>query len=320
MKRKNNMIYKNILGAVGHTPLIKLNRMTGPNDADVYVKYEGLNVGGSIKTRTALMMIEEAEKRGDLTEDSIIVEPTSGNQGIGLALVSAVKGYKCVIIMPDSVSRERRYLVQQYGAEVKLVHDAGDIGKAIETCMEKAKAMAADDPRVYVPNQFSNTDNLLAHTRHTALEILEQVGGPIDGFCSGVGTGGTITGIGTILREYWPDIRINVAEPANAAILSGGNIGTHLQMGIGDGLIPDILDTDIYDEITIVTDEEAIHTTKSLARKEGILCGISSGTNVAVALKMARKLGKGKVVVTVLPDTGERYFSTPLFELSGIAD
>ena len=179
-ERKNTMIYKNILGAVGHTPLIKLNRMTGPNDADVYVKYEGLNVGGSIKTRTALMMIEEAEKRGDLTEDSIIVEPTSGNQGIGLALVSAVKGYKCVIIMPDSVSRERRYLVQQYGAEVKLVHDAGDIGKAIETCMEKAKAMAADDPRVYVPNQFSNTDNLLAHTRHTALEILEQVGGPID--------------------------------------------------------------------------------------------------------------------------------------------
>ena len=314
------MIYKNILGAVGHTPLIKLNRMTGPNDADVYVKYEGLNVGGSIKTRTALMMIEEAEKRGDLTEDSIIVEPTSGNQGIGLALVSAVKGYKCVIIMPDSVSRERRYLVQQYGAEVKLVHDAGDIGKAIETCMEKAKAMAADDPRVYVPNQFSNTDNLLAHTRHTALEILEQVGGPIDGFCSGVGTGGTIIGIGTTLREYWPDIRINVAEPANAAILSGGNIGTHLQMGIGDGLIPDILDPGGYAEITIVTDEEAIHTTKSLAKKEGILCGTSSGTNVAVALKMAREPGKGKVVVTVLPDTGERYFSTPLFELSGIAD
>jgi cysteine synthase A len=210
--------------------------------------------------------------------------------------------------------------VHHYGAKVILVHDAGNIGDAIAECCAIAQRMAKEDPKVFVPEQFSNPANPAAHRHGTALEIMEQAARPIHGFCSGVGTGGTITGIGTILREYWPDIRINVAEPANAAILSGGNIGTHLQMGIGDGLIPDILDTDIYDEITIVTDEEAIHTTKSLAKKEGILCGISSGTNVAVALKMARKLGKGKVVVTVLPDTGERYFSTPLFELSGIAD
>jgi cysteine synthase A len=308
------MIYNNVLEAAGNTPMIRLSRMVGPDDAQVLVKYEGMNIGGSIKTRVALKMIEEAEKRGDLKEDSIIVEPTSGNQGIGLALVGAVKGYKTIIIMPDSVSVERRYLVSQYGAEVRLVHDDGNIGEAIEECIQMAKRMKAEDHRVFMPDQFSNTDNLLAHTEGTGPEILRQVDGPIHAFCSGIGTGGTITGIGRVLKKAWPEIRIVACEPEHAAILSGGSIGTHLQMGIGDGLIPDILDTSICREIRIVTDEEAMYTTKQLARQEGILCGISAGTNVSVALKLARELGKGKTVVTVLPDTGERYFSTPLFQ------
>ncbi len=308
------MICNNILDAVGKTPLIRLNNMTGENDAQVLVKFEGLNIGGSIKTRTALNMILKAERLGLLDEDSIIVEPTSGNQGIGLALVSAVRGYKAVIIMPDSVSEERRKLVKHYGADVVLVHDDGDIGECIRKCTELAQEMASKDSRVYVPQQFENEANVLAHKNYTALEILEQADCKIDGFCSGIGTGGTITGIGEVLKEHNPDIEIWAIEPENAAILSGGSIGTHVQMGIGDGIIPKILNCDIFSEVCIVTDEEAINTSKDLARKEGLLCGISAGTNVAAAIKMAKKLGKGKTVVTVLPDTAERYFSTPLFD------
>ena len=243
------MVYQNVLDVVGNTPMIELRRMSNPEHARVLVKYEGLNVGGSIKTRTALNMIEAGEKAGRIHKDTIIVEPTSGNQGIGLALIGAVRGYKTVIIMPDSVSEERRLLVKHYGAEVVLVHDDGDIGACIDECLQTALRMAAENPNIYV----------------------------------------------------------------NADILSGGSVGTHLQMGIGDGLIPDILDRNIYNDIYIVTDEEAIQTSKDLARKEGLMCGISSGTNVAAALKLAEKLGKGKTVVTVLPDTAERYFSTPLF-------
>ncbi len=308
------MIYNNILEAVGHTPMVRLNNMTDENCAEIYAKFEGLNVGGSIKTRTALNMIKKAEKAGKINKDTIIVEPTSGNQGIGLALVGAVRGYKTVIIMPDSVSEERRKLVRHYGAEVVLIHDDGNIGKCIEECLNTALKMAAEDPNVFVPQQFENENNPCAHRHHTALEIMEQVEGPIDGFCSGIGTGGTITGIGEVLKAQYPDILIWAVEPENAAILSGGTIGTHLQMGIGDGVIPKVLNTKIYEDICIITDEEAINTSKDLARKEGLMCGISSGTNVAAAIKMAKKLGKGKVVVTVLPDTAERYFSTPLFE------
>lgn len=308
------MIYNTILDAIGNTPIIKLNNMTDPDSAEILVKFEGLNVGGSIKTRTALNMIEDAEKRGLLNKDTIIVEPTSGNQGIGLALVGAVKGYKVKIIMPDSVSEERRLLVRHYGAEVILVHDAGNIGLCIEECLNLALKMRDEDKNVFVPQQFENPANPQIQRTATGKEILTQVGKPIHGFCSGIGTGGTITGIGETLKAENPDMTIWAVEPENAAILSGGSIGTHVQMGIGDGVIPEILNQQIYDDVCIIKDEEALQASKDLAAKEGIMCGISSGTNVAAALRLAKKLGKGKTVVTVLPDTAERYFSTPLFE------
>ncbi len=307
------MVYSNVLEAVGNTPMIRLSKIVPEGSAEVLVKYEGVNIGGSIKTRTALSMVMEAEKRGIINKDTIIVEPTSGNQGIGLSLIGAVKGYRVRIIMPDSVSAERRKLIKAYGAELVLIHDDGDIGKCIELCLKTALDMAKEDKNVWVPQQFENPDNPLVHKHQTAVEILNQVDGPIHGFCSGVGTGGTLSGIGQVLRQKNPDIKIWAVEPENAAILSGGSIGTHLQMGIGDGIIPKNLDLDIFEKTAIVTDAQALETSKMLIEKEGILCGISSGTNVAAALRLAKELGKGKTVVTVLPDTGERYFSTELF-------
>lgn len=308
------MVYNNILEAMGNTPMIKLNHMVGPESADVYVKFEGLNVGGSIKSRTAYNMILKAEEDGIINQNTIIVEPTSGNQGIGLALIGAVRGYRVIIIMPDSVSEERRKLVKHYGAEVMLIHDDGDIGKCIQECLDTALKMRDEDSNVYVPQQFENPANPLVHKYHTGVEILEQMARPIDGFCSGIGTGGTISGIGEVLKAQNPNIEIWAVEPENAAILAGGNIGTHLQMGIGDGLIPDNLNMNIYSDIYIVTDDQALQSAKDLARKEGIMCGISSGTNVVAAIELAKKLGRGRTVVTVLPDTAERYFSTPLFD------
>jgi cysteine synthase A len=308
------MIYNNILEAMGNTPIIKLQHMVDADSADILVKFEGLNVGGSIKTRTAYNMIKDAEEKGLINKDSIIVEPTSGNQGIGLALVGAVRGYKVKIIMPDSVSEERRKLIKHYGAEVILIHDAGNIGLCIEQCLNLALKMKEEDKNVFVPQQFENPANPAIQREATAREIIEQVGAPIHGFCSGIGTGGTITGIGEVLKEHNPDITIWAVEPENAAILSGGSIGTHIQMGIGDGIIPEILNQNIYDDVCIIKDDEALKASKDLASKEGIMCGISSGTNVAAAIKLAKKLGKGKTVVTVLPDTAERYFSTPLFD------
>ncbi|MBR5109076.1 MAG: cysteine synthase A [Clostridia bacterium] len=307
------MVYDSILDAVGGTPMVRLNRLPEAGSAEVLVKVEALNVGGSIKTRTALNMINQAEKEGLIDKDSIIVEPTSGNQGIGLALVGAVRGYRTIIIMPDSVSEERRKLVRHYGADVKLIHDAGDIGKCIEECLQAALSMKKKNPKVFVPQQFENPNNTLAQRNYTAQEILSQVNGPIHGYCSGIGTGGTLTGIGEVLKEKNPGIEIWAVEPENAAILAGGTIGTHIQMGIGDGIIPPILNRDIYDAICVTTDAEALETARRLAREEGLMCGISSGTNVAAALKLAKKLGPGKTVVTVLPDTAERYFSTQLF-------
>ncbi|MBR5615107.1 MAG: cysteine synthase A [Clostridia bacterium] len=308
------MICSNILEAMGDTPIIRLSHLGDPDGAQILVKFEGLNVGGSIKTRTAYNMICDAEEKGLLNQDTVIVEPTSGNQGIGLALVGAVKGYKVKIIMPDSVSEERRKLVEHYGAEVILIHDAGNIGECIHECLNTALRMQEEDSNVFVPQQFENPANVAVQRQITGEEILKQVNGPIHGFCSGIGTGGTITGIGETLKRENPDIQIWAVEPEHAAILSGGSIGTHLQMGIGDGVIPKILNQNIYNDICVIKDEEAIRTAKELASKEGIMCGISSGTNVAAAIKLAKKLGKGKTVVTVLPDTAERYFSTPLFE------
>ena len=308
------MIHNNILEAIGHTPIVRLNKMADPDGAEILVKFEGLNVGGSIKTRTAFNMIADAERRGIISKDTIIVEPTSGNQGIGLALVGAVKGYKTKIIMPDSVSEERRKLVEHYGAEVILIHDSGNIGDCIEECVKTADAMAKENKNVFVPQQFENPANPNVHRHHTGLEIMEQIAGPIHGLCSGIGTGGTITGIGEVLKAQNPDITIWAVEPENAAILAGGTIGTHIQMGIGDGLIPTVLNQNIFDDVCIISDDEAIQTAKDLAHLEGLMCGISSGTNVAAAKRLAKKLGKGKSVVTILPDTAERYFSTPLFE------
>ena len=308
------MIYNNVLEAIGNTPMIRLNKMTDKNDAEVLAKFEGVSIGGSIKTRTAYGMIREAEQRGEIQPDSVIVEVTSGNQGIGLALVGAVRGYKTIIIMPDSVSEERGKLIKAYGAEVILVKDEGDIGKCIEECMQTLHRLKSENPKVFTPMQFENPDNPAIHYRETGAEILQQVAGPIHGFCAGIGTGGTISGVGGHIREKYPDVEIWALEPEKSAVLSGGKIGTHMQMGIGDGLIPDNLNKKIYDHVEIVTDEEAFRTAKDLARLEGLMCGISSGTNVAAALKLAKKLGPGKTVVTLLPDTGERYFSTPLFD------
>lgn len=308
------MVCDNILEAVGNTPMVRLHHMADEDSAEILVKFEAVGVGGSVKTRTALNMILDAEQKGLIHKDTIIVEPTSGNQGIGLALVGAVRGYKTVIIMPDSVSEERRKLVKQYGAEIRVVHDEGDIGKCINQCIQLALEMQQKDIHVFIPQQFANMANYRAHLEYTGAEIVKQVGKPIDGFCSGIGTGGTISGVGAAIRKQNPDAVIWAVEPEHAAILSGKKVGTHIQMGIGDGIIPEILDQNIYDEVTIVSDEEAVQTARDLAKKEGLLRGISSGTNVAAALRLAKKLGKGKTVVTILPDTAERYFSTPLFE------
>lgn len=308
------MVYNNILEAVGDTPMIRLQRIPDSDMAEILVKFEAVNVGGSIKTRTALHMILDAEEKGIIKDDTIIVEPTSGNQGIGLALVGAVRGYKTIIIMPDSVSEERRKLVQHYGAEIRVVHDDGDIGKCIQACIQMAEDLKKKDPRVFVPQQFENMANYRVHLEQTGAEIVSQVGKPIHGFCSGIGTGGTISGVGRAIKNAYPDAVVWAIEPEHAAILSGKEVGSHIQMGIGDGLIPGILDQEIYDDIVIVSDEEAVQIARELARREGLLCGISGGTNVAAALKLAKKLGPGKTVVTILPDTAERYFSTPLFE------
>jgi cysteine synthase A len=307
-------ILRSILEAVGHTPLVELHRMTGPNDARVLVKVEGLNVGGSIKTRTALNMIEAAEAQGLIGAGSVIIEPTSGNQGIGLALVCCQKGYRCIIIMPDSVSVERLSLMKLYGAEIEIIADHDNIGECMERCMARALELRDSIPGAYVPQQFVNPSNPAVHRDKTAVEILEQLGDTqLDAFCSGFGTGGTLSGIGGTLRERFPALRVVVVEPANAAILAGGAIGSHLQMGIGDGIIPANLDTGLIDEMMIVSDDEALGVARQLALQEALPAGISSGSNVAGALRMAKRLGTGKTVLTVLPDSYDRYFSTPLF-------
>ena len=304
---------KSILDMIGNTPMVKLARMSGPSDAEVWVKLEGFNPGGSVKDRIALSMIEDAEKRGRLKKGMKIVEPTSGNTGIGLAMVGAVKGYPIILTMPESMSMERRQLLQAYGAELVLTPAA----KGMKGAVEKAAEIASAGKEYFLPQQFENPSNPMVHRQTTAREILDFMGGKrIDAFVAGVGTGGTITGVGEVLRKRSKSTRIVAVEPAASPVLSGGQPGPHPIQGIGAGFVPKVLNTKVYHEIIQVTADEAKGTTKRLAVEEGLLVGISSGAACFAALQVAAKLGKGKRVVTVFPDGGERYLSMGVFGAS----
>ncbi|MFO7247475.1 MAG: cysteine synthase A [Bacillota bacterium] len=305
-------VANNILELIGDTPLVKLNRLVGPEDASVYVKLEWFNPGGSVKDRIAWSMIEEAEKAGRLKPGDVIVEPTSGNTGIGLAMVAAAKGYKAILVMPDTMSLERRKLLRAYGAELVLTPGAEGMRGAVR----KAEELVAENPNYFMPQQFKNPANPKVHRETTGRELLEQaeqIGG-IDALVVGVGTGGTLTGAGEVLKEKYPHLKIYAVEPADSPVLSGGKPGPHKIQGIGPGFVPEILNTEIYDGVITVKNEEAFETGRRLAKEEGILGGISTGANVFAALKVARELGKGKNVVTVSPSNGERYLSTLMFQ------
>jgi cysteine synthase A len=300
----------NILELIGQTPVVKLNRIVGKTDADVYLKLEFFNPGGSVKDRIALSMIEDAEKRGILKPGDTILEPTSGNTGIGLAMVAAAKGYRALLVMPDTMSLERRNLLRAFGAELVLTPGAQGMKGAIA----KAEEIAKEHPEYFVPQQFKNPANVKIHMETTAQELLEQMDGHFDAFVAGIGTGGTITGVGKVIKEKIPGVHIAAVEPAASPVLSGGKPGPHKIQGIGAGFVPDILDTEIYDEVITVDNEEAFEWARRMAREEGILGGISSGAAVAAAIKVARRLGQGKKVVAVVPSNGERYLTTPLFQ------
>lgn len=307
----SNKVFNNINEAIGHTPLVKLNRLTDDNMADVYVKLEFMNPGSSVKDRIALAMIEAAEEAGKLTKDTTIVEPTSGNTGIGLAMVAASKGYKAVLVMPDTMSKERRNLLKAYGAELVLTPGADGMKGAIK----KANELAEKDS-YFMPQQFENPANPKIHENTTGPELVEQAksaGFTIDAFIAGVGTGGTVTGVGHVLKENNPNTKVYALEPSDSPVLSGGESGPHKLQGLGAGFVPDTLDTEVYDGVVKVENETAFEYARKLAKEEGILGGISSGAAVYAALEEAKKLGKGKTVVTVLPSNGERYLSTPLF-------
>jgi cysteine synthase A len=303
-----------MLELIGGTPLVRLRRLPGSNSADVLVKCEQFNPGGSVKDRVGLAMIQRAEREGKLVPGkSVIVEPTSGNTGVGLALVSAVKRYRIILTMPDNMSIERRTLLKAYGAEVILTPAA----QVMKGAVERAVELCAENPHYLMPQQFKNPANVEAHLRTTGPEILAQLeqtqlsgDGRCDAFVAGVGTGGTITGVGTVLRRKFPGVRIIAVEPAKSAVLSGGTIGEHRIDGIGAGFVPEILDRSLISEVRTIAEEEAQTVKLALAKREGLLVGISAGAAVKIALDVARELGPGKTVVTVLPDTGERYFST----------
>lgn len=294
---------------IGDTPAVKLNRIVDEDSADVYLKLEFMNPGSSVKDRIALAMIEAAEKAGKLKPGDTIVEPTSGNTGIGLAMVAAAKGYKAVLVMPDTMSLERRNLLRAYGAELVLTPGAQGMRGAIEKAEELVR-----EHGYFMPQQFKNEANPEIHRLTTGKEIVEQMGDQLDAFVAGIGTGGTITGAGKVLREAYPNIKIYAVEPADSPVLSGGKPGPHKIQGIGAGFIPDILDTSIYDEVITVTTDEAFAAARRAAREEGILGGISSGAAIHAALKVAKELGKGKKVLAIIPSNGERYLSTPLYQ------
>ncbi len=308
-------IYRNVLEVIGNTPLVELQRIPGELGIRILVKLEMLNPGGSIKSKTAYGMIRDAQKRGLLKPDSIIVEATSGNQGIALSMVGAILGYKVRVLMPENMSEERRALLKAYGAEVVITPAKGDIGLTLWNAINMARRMAEEDDRVFLAEQFENLANPKAQEDTTGKEILHQMGStPVDCFVSGVGTGGTLTGVGRVLKGAYPDVKIVAAEPENGSVLLGcGKVGFHKQQGIGDGFIPPILDTSLIDQVVVVSDEEALAVARRLAREEGILAGISSGTNVAAALSLAKDLGPGKTIVTICPDTGERYLAEGLY-------
>jgi cysteine synthase A len=305
---------QDVLRLIGNTPLVRINRMISESGAEIWAKLEGFNPGGSVKDRIALAMIETAEKEGKLKKGGTIVEPTSGNTGIGLAMVAAVKGYRLILTMPETMSMERRQLLQAFGAE--LVLTAGD--KGMMGAVVKAEEIFKENPDFFMPQQFENSANPEIHRKTTAVEILNDLGCAPDGFVAGVGTGGTITGVGEVLKEKNPDAWIAAVEPAASPVLSGGNPGKHRIAGIGAGFYPGVLNVKIYNEIIQVTDEDAAETARRLALREGILVGISSGAAMYGALKVAEKIGKGKKIVVVFPDRGERYLSTGLFLPEGI--
>ncbi len=302
-------LHKEVLSMIGNTPLVKINRMTGPDDAEIWAKLEGFNPGGSVKDRIALAMVEKAEQEGKLKPGGIIVEPTSGNTGIGLAMVAAVKGYRLILTMPDTMSMERRQLLQAYGAELVLTEGK----RGMKGAVERATEISSENPSYFMPQQFENCANPEVHMKTTAIEILHDLGCVPDGFVAGVGTGGTITGVGIVFREKKQDVWIAAIEPAASPVLSGGNAGPHKIAGIGAGFVPGVLNTKIYDEVITVTDSDAAETARAMAIKEGILPGISSGAAIWGALRVAKKLGRGKKVVVIIPDRGERYLSTGLF-------
>ena len=299
-------ITRNILEAIGGTPLISINRVSGPGSAEILAKVESLNPGGSVKDRIALAMIEDAERSGSLKPGSVVIEPTSGNTGIGLAMVCAVKGYKCVLTMPETMSLERIYILKAYGAQVILTPG----GQGMKGAIKKAEEIHRKTPRSFMPQQFKHSANPQIHRETTAREILAQTKGSLDAFVAGVGTGGTITGVGEVLKKHNSRIRVIAVEPETSAVLSGKEHGTHKIQGIGAGFVPDILNRSVIDEIITVSDRDAYEAAKLLAKKEGLFCGPSSGAALVGALKIAKALGTGKRVVTVFPDTGERYFST----------
>lgn len=302
-------IANSVAELVGHTPIVKLNRLVDENSADVYLKLEYMNPGSSVKDRIALAMIEAAEKSGQLKADSTIIEPTSGNTGIGLAMVAAAKGYKAILVMPETMSLERRNLLRAYGAELVLTPGPEGMGGAIRKAEELAK-----ENGYFMPQQFKNEANPEVHRLTTGKEIVEQFGDEqLDAFISGIGTGGTITGAGGVLREAYPNIKIVAVEPSDSPVLSGGKPGPHKIQGIGAGFVPDVLNTNIYDEIITVENEEAFKYARQAAKEEGILGGISSGAAIYAALQVAKKLGKGKKVLAIIPSNGERYLSTPLY-------
>ncbi|KQO14113.1 cysteine synthase A [Paenibacillus sp. Leaf72] len=305
-------IVQSITDLIGDTPLVRLNRLVPEDSAEIYVKLEYQNPGASVKDRIAISMIEVAEQEGVIKPGDTIVEPTSGNTGIGLALVAAAKGYKAILVMPETMSIERRNLLRAYGAEVVLTPGSEGMNGAVR----KAEELAKENPSYFIPQQFNNQANVKIHRETTGPEIVEAINsldGKLDAFVAGIGTGGTITGTGEVLKKNFKDIKIYAVEPAASPLLSGGQPGPHKIQGIGANFVPTILDREIYDEVITVENDDAFDYARRAAKEEGILCGISSGAAIYAALKVAKELGKGKRVIAVVPSNGERYLSTPLF-------